>query len=125
VQDAMVSWFHKVEQDTGGRWPSDIVEHEARNANITLFAVVDGGQIIALAGVQMYAIPTGEQIGNIVFCVAEAHTIDLWVDYFGDLKAWMKNHGCTRIEGQFRRGYERVLRDADLTPTHTVFEGVL
>jgi hypothetical protein len=125
VQDALRTWFHKVERDTGGRWPADVVEEEAGKGDITLFAVVEGGQIVALAGVRMFTIPTGEQIGSIPFCVAKAHTLELWIDYFGDLKAWMRQRGCTRIEGQFRRGFERVLRDADLTPTHTFFEGAL
>lgn len=118
-------WMKKAEQDTGGKWPATVIREQALKREITLFAAVEGGRVICLAAVHMYAIKDGTQIGNIVFCVAKRHTLDRWIKLFPHLLHWMKSRGCHRIEGQFRRGYERVLKGFGLKPTHTVFEGVL
>jgi hypothetical protein len=119
-------WLKKAETDTNGRWPVEVTAERLRDGSLTGFFVKDAGEIICFAAIEVYDLnKTQIRCGNIVWCVAKRGTIKRWIGFFPYLLQWMKRRGCTQIEGQFRRGYERVLRDYGLKATHTVFEGAI
>jgi hypothetical protein len=119
-------WIDKAAYDTSERWPKHIILQRLADGSLTGFFVKEHGEIICFAAIEVYDVEhTGQRCGNIVFCVAKRGTLKKWIGFFPYLITWMKRRGCTQIEGQFRRGYERVLRDYGLKATHTVFEGAI
>ena len=116
--------FKQVERDTRGEWTlKAIVEgiQEPESA-LSVFAAVEDGKVLAIAGVGMLRFSNFDQIGRFWWCVAQPNTLSRWVHHFSSIGDWLKARGCSRIDGTFRKGWVRVLRKYGLKDTHAVCE---
>ena len=65
--------------------------------------------------------PNGERVAQILLLAG--HDMHRWLHFLGDIEAFVKKHGISRIRFEGRFGWERALKD--YRPVRTVMEKVL
>lgn len=118
----LFSWFRQAEDDTKGEWTVKAIHEGLIDKSVGVFAAVEDDRILACAGVGTLEFDNLDKIGRFWFCVAEPNTLGRWVHHFTSIAQWMRDNGCSRIDGRFRNGWVRVLKKHGLKQTHAVCE---
>lgn len=122
LTDQLFSFFRQAEHDTQGEWTVKAIHDGIQGKTIEVFAAHENGRVLAVAGIGMLTFTNLTKIGRFWFCVAEPNTLPRWIGHFEAITKWMRDSGCERVDGRFRKGWVRVLRKYGLKDTHAVCE---
>ena len=122
LTDQVFAFFRQAEHDTKGEWTVKDIHNGLKDRSLAVFAAVDGETVLCCACVGILQFANMDRIGRFWFCVALPNTMPEWVHHFETIMDWMRDEGCSRVDGRFRKGWVRVLRKCGLRDTHAVCE---
>ena len=90
-----------------GRWTADHILGFARKGIWQIWLVYDGDRIVFVGATEIVTFPTGLKSFAIRFGVGSGRKE--WQHHIDRVLLWGKDLGCTIAEGNFRKGWRRVL----------------
>lgn len=106
---------------SGGRHSAPVVKAYAKRGAWQIWIALDDKGVCAIAATSVITYDTG--LKSIAIRFGTGRQRKSWQNFMEDIVAWGKAQGCTMAEGNFRRGWRRVL--PGWTHTHDSLERIL